>query len=94
MSIERAHDTAGLLRRLKVVVDDRPPVRLWPGRTASVALPPGPHRAYAKMDWARSPTVHFHLPEEGRVRLVGRVSFARVFLAFVRPHRALELVVA
>ena len=90
--LERADDWFGRLRRMKVLVDGQQLAALRPGDRELVALPAGPHTAYARMDWARSSTVSFELVDDGEIRLVVSASFFSALLTtFLRPHRAFTL---
>jgi hypothetical protein len=57
LTITRASDSAGLLRRILIQVDNETVARLRPNRTETVALGPGPHVVQARMDWCSSPPV-------------------------------------
>ena len=95
VSLERVHDTAGLARRLRFVVDDQPRAALRRGRRETLDVAPGWHRAYVRLDHQRSPAVTFHVADGETVRLVGAVPFVKGALHLLyRPHSALELDVA
>ena len=50
------------LRAYRVVVDGRPVARLRQGRTCTVAVDPGRHRLYVRLDWwLRCPEVEVDL---------------------------------
>lgn len=92
MSLERVHDTAGLARRLRFVVDDQPRAALSRGRRETIDVAPGWHRAYMRLDHQRSPAVTSHVTDGDAVRLVAAVPFVRMLLHLLyRPHSALEL---
>ena len=54
IEVRRGNDAAGYFRRIKITLDGAPVARLRPGKSATVALPPGVHQLGGAMDWVRS----------------------------------------
>jgi hypothetical protein len=57
LTITRTSDSAGLLRRMQIEVDNKTAARLRPNRTKTIEVGSGPHVVQARMDWCSSPTV-------------------------------------
>jgi hypothetical protein len=89
LTITRASDSAGLLRRMKVQVDGVTVARLRPSRTATVEVGPGPHVVQARMDWCSSPTVMV----ESDARIVVEYPFSSIAKLFKDTGNAIRITV-
>lgn len=54
IEVRRGNDAAGYFRRIKITLDGATVVRLRPGKSATLTLPPGVHRLGGAMDWVTS----------------------------------------
>jgi hypothetical protein len=60
--IYRPDDKFGMLRHLRIKVDDATVAKLLPNKTVTVAVPAGTHTFRASMDWARSSPLEADVP--------------------------------
>jgi hypothetical protein len=89
--LSRMEDTAGVLRRIVVLIDGVPAVLLSPGETRDVELPAGPHRVVAEMDWVCSPTAEIVLTPGQVVALRTSMPWSTLWRMILTPRRALVL---
>jgi hypothetical protein len=76
------------------MVDGKEVGRVKQGEQLVVELAPGRHEVFAKIDWARSPTVEVDLAERDRVVLECAPQTRPLFgayLAFFHPREYLNL---
>lgn len=91
LRVERALDSAGILRRIVIEVDGEPAVRVGHGKTVEVAVSPGLHSVRARMDWHASPTVEVEIPADGIVTVRVRYPFSSLRRVLRRSASAIEI---
>ena len=84
LTVTRSHDSAGVLRRMKVRVDGEMIGGLRPGETLTVEVDDGVHTVQGAMDRARSPVLQTNGLDPSPITL--SFGFASGFLAYV--HRS------
>jgi hypothetical protein len=87
--LQRASDTAGAVRRMRVDLDGVVVARLRPGETETLRVRPGPHSVQARMDWTSSSPLPVEVPKNGRIRVEVSLPWSAFWKTFFTPRRAL-----
>ena len=91
IAIQRAQDSAGLLRRMVVELDGVVVARLRPGASCTVSVPDGQHTLRARMDWTRSAPLELEIGGEGAVKIEVALGWRALVDMYRRPSSALEI---
>lgn len=90
LTVTRSHDSAGILRRMKVRVDGRTVGGLRPGESLTVEVDEGVHTVQGAMDSARSPVLRTSGLDPSPITL--SFGFAGGFLrTFTDPGNAISI---
>jgi hypothetical protein len=79
LTVRREHDTAGVTRRMKILVDGEVAAQLSPGASVDLSLPSGAHEIQARMDWCSSEIVRLETGSSQRAELVVAFPFLVLF---------------
>ncbi|MEW2594492.1 hypothetical protein AB0893_29190 [Micromonospora aurantiaca] len=93
ITVRRALDAGGLLRRIKVEIDGQVVARLKRGAVQSVDVTPGRHVVRAHLDWQSSAPVEVYLADTETIALEAAIAErSMTFTAtFLRPQSGLDL---
>ncbi|MBQ1036064.1 hypothetical protein [Micromonospora sp. C81] len=93
ITVRRALDASGLLRRIKIEIDGHVVARLKRGAVQSVDVAPGQHVVRAHLDWQSSAPVEVHLADTETIALEAAIAErSMTFTAtFLRPESGLDL---
>ncbi|MFE9959263.1 hypothetical protein [Micromonospora sp. NPDC005299] len=93
ITVRRAFDAGGVLRRMKIEVDGQVVARLKRGAAQSVDVAPGRHVVQAHLDWQSSEPVEVHLVGTETIGLEAAITErSMTFTAtFLRPETGLDL---
>jgi hypothetical protein len=91
LRVQRALDSAGVLRRIVVEVDGKAAARVGHDKTVEIAVAPGEHSVRAKMDWHGSRTIQVDVPAGETVSVRVSYSFASIRKLFSRTDSAIEI---
>jgi hypothetical protein len=92
LTLVRRRDVTALIRRIHVELDGKDVAKLWWGHSIELKVPDGVHRLRARLDWTTSEALTVDISSNGAVVEV-RSPMSTLWRNFVRPHRALKLVV-
>lgn len=91
LRVQRAADSAGVLRRILKEIDGEPAARVGHGKTVEIGVSPGEHSVRARMDWHASPTIHIAVPEGETANVRVRYPFSSIGKFFFRSDSAIEI---
>ena len=93
ITVRRALDTGGLLRRIAIEIDGQVVARLKRGAVQSVDVAPGRHVVRAHLDWQSSAPVEVHLAGTETIALEAALAErSMTFTAtFLQPGSGLDL---
>lgn len=87
--LQRASDTAGAARRVRVDLDGVVVARLRPGQAETVSVRSGPHSIQARMDWTSSSPLSVEIPKNGKVQVEVSMPWSAFWKSYLTPRRAL-----
>ena len=93
ITVRRALDAGGVLRRMKIEVDGQIVARLKRGAAQSVDVAPGRHVVRAHLDWQSSAPVEVHLAGTETVALEAAITERSMTFSatFLQPETGLDL---
>ncbi|RBY85114.1 hypothetical protein [Blastococcus sp. TF02A-26] len=91
LRLSRPRDGGGILRRLRVLVDDREVAALRQGESAAVPLPAGTYTVRGRMDWTRTPPLTIEVADDDEVSVDVALPFSAIWDMVRRPGRALTI---
>lgn len=92
LTIRRDRDSAGVLRRMKVLVDGKVVARLRPGAATQVlVLPDEDLRVQARMDWCRSEEIVVPSPIQDGVTVEVAFRLSSFFKIWYAPRSAIDI---
>lgn len=89
--LSRGDDSAGLMRKIVVRVDDAEVARLGINETVEVPISPGRHHVVASMDWTRSPRVDVEIAGDERISLRTSLPWSGFWRMLTAPRSTLTL---
>jgi hypothetical protein len=90
--ISRGDDSAGILRKIVITVDDVPVTRLAPRQTVEVPIAVGRHEIVALMDWTTSPVVGVDVEAGDHLGLRAELPWSGLWKMITSPKSTLSLV--
>ncbi len=87
--VRRLNDSAGVFRRMTVVLDGVVVARLRPKGEATLDVTDGKHIIRARMDWTASEQLEIDVIGAEVVAVEVSLPWSAILLAFVAPRRAL-----
>jgi hypothetical protein len=89
--IRRVDDSAGVLRRMRILVDGVEVAKLRPGRRTNVSVPPGVHRIRAQLDWCSSDDLDVEIGIASECAIEVEFPFSAVLRVFYRPKGTIKI---
>ncbi len=87
--VRRAADTAGVFRRIKVLIDGDVVASLKPQEQKSIDVVAGPHTVRAKMDWCGSERLQVSVAGDAPIEVEVSLPWSGILAGFFAPRTAL-----
>ena len=93
VQVRRGSQISGAIRGLKIFIDGHGAGVVKRNETVRLAVQPGDHEVYVKMDWVRSPALAITAAEGADVRLLAILPEGRLqtLISLLRPRKGLTL---
>lgn len=91
ITVTRRHDSAGIFRKMLILVDGIKCAGLRPGRTAHLEVSDGKHVVIAKMGWVTSEIIGAELVGGQSISLDVTLPWSVVTTDLLRPRGAIKL---
>lgn len=90
--VQRERDLLAILRRMKILVDNKQVLLLKRGEVGEVFVPPGQHQVQAAMDRNRSLSVEVNLRDGDTTHFVAAMTWGKIRELFLSRKNSIKLI--